>query len=60
MRGEEMTNIISNSIVVIDVDPHGGAMAGMVKMEPIYVGFAATVFVVVAVVTLLVWRKKSK
>jgi hypothetical protein len=37
LQGEEMTNIISNSIVVIDVDTNGGgAMTAMVNMGPIY------------------------
>ena len=35
-------------------------MAGMVNMQPIYVGFSATLFVVVSIVSLVVWLKKSK
>ena len=56
-----MTNVISNSIVVIDVDTNGnGAMAAMVNMGPIYAGFAAIGVVVVSLVILFVWLKKSK
>jgi hypothetical protein len=56
-----MTNIISNSIVVVDVGTNGGGpISAMVNTGPIFFGFAAIGVVVVSLVTLLVWLKKSK
>jgi hypothetical protein len=56
-----MTNILSNSIVIIDVDTNGGGvMVGMVKTGAIYPGLAAIGVVVVSIGILLVWLKKSK
>lgn len=58
-RGE-MTNIISNSIVVIDASTNGDTAVGMVNMGPIYAGVAVMGVVIVSLVMLLVWLKKSK
>ena len=56
-----MTNIISNSFVVIDVDTNGGgAMSGMFSSNAIFAGVAAILAVVVSVAILFVWLKKSK
>lgn len=54
-----MTNVISNSIVVIDASTNG-VKVGVVNMMPIYGGVVVIVGVVISLGILFAWLKKSK
>ena len=53
-----MTNLVSNSVVVIDTSTNGGATAVMVNLAPVMTGLLLVVMVIVGVALLVSWLRK--
>jgi hypothetical protein len=55
-----MTNIVSNSVVWIGTDTNGSSAMVGINLSATFPFVAAIAVVVVSIVVLLVWLKKSK